>query len=123
MLKPGGLVCIIAPSAGNQQSAEAPGAGEESADAATPAVVHIEQLGEVMQDAWRRLRLSGPFRPVVSLAWEQGSTPPFPQLRMHDANVVLTQDPWAAIRARLQAGLQSCRDRAEDNFSHLEADA
>mgnify|MGYP006926385435 CR=1 FL=1 len=55
------------------ESAEAPGAGEESADAATPAVVHIEQLGEVMQDAWRRLRLSGPFRPVVSLAWEQGS--------------------------------------------------
>ena len=33
------------------ESAEVSGAGEESADAATPAVVHIEQLGEVMQDA------------------------------------------------------------------------
>ena len=75
-----------------------------AADDAAPAVVHIEELGDVMQDAWRRLRLSGPFRPLLSLAWEQGSTPPFPLLRVHDQNIVMTQDPWALIRPRLEAG-------------------
>ena len=77
--------------------------GTES-EAEIPAVVPIEELGAEMQDAWRRLRLSGPFRPLVSLAWEQADTPPFPLLRVHDANVVMTQDPWAAIRTRLEAG-------------------
>ena len=73
-------------------------------EAEPPPVVHIEELSDVMRDAWRRLRLSGPFRPLLSLAWEQASTPPFPQLRVHDENVVMTQDPWDAIRVRLEAG-------------------
>jgi len=62
------------------------------------AVVHVEEMGAEMQDAWRRLRLSGPFRPLQYLAWEQGSNPPFPTLRVHDSESVLTEDPWAEQR-------------------------
>jgi hypothetical protein len=62
-------------------------------------VVHVPELGERMQDAWRRLRLSGPFRPLQFLAWEQGGNGPIPTLRLHDLEVVLSEDPWAASRA------------------------
>lgn len=90
------------------EPADLPGATEQAVAAAAEdervGVVPIEALGEVMQDAWRRLRLSGPFRPLVSLAWEQDSTPPFPLLRVHDDAVVMVRDPWAAIRGRLEAG-------------------
>lgn len=77
---------------------------EADTSAEPPAVVQVEELGDVMQDAFRRLRLSGPFRPLVALAWEQPSTEPFPVLRVHDETVVMTEDPWAAIRERLAAG-------------------
>jgi len=63
------------------------------------AVVHVEEMGPEMQEAWRRLRLSGPFKPLQFLAWEQGSNPPFPVLRVHDAEAVLIEDPWAEQRA------------------------
>ena len=66
-------------------------------------VVHVPELGAQMQDAWRRLRLSGPFRPLQYLAWEQGASAPFPTLRVHDEEAVLVQDPWAAERAALEA--------------------
>lgn len=69
-----------------------------------PRVVHIEELGPEMQDAWRRLRLSGPFRPLVALAWEQADDEPFPRLRVHDGEVVLSRDPWSDVRERLEAG-------------------
>jgi hypothetical protein len=96
------------PGVGEDASSADDAAADEPADQAEetepPPVVHIEELSDVMRDAWRRLRLSGPFRPLLSLAWEQASTPPFPQLRVHDENVVMTQDPWAAIRVRLEAG-------------------
>jgi hypothetical protein len=104
---------FLAPPANSEDAeapAEAPAAvGDEAADGAAaepepPAVVHIEELGDVMRDAWRRLRLSAPFRPLVSLAWEQGRDEPFPVLRLHDATLVRTDDPWAAIRERLAAG-------------------
>lgn len=62
------------------------------------AVVHVEEMGAEMQDAWRRLRLSGPFRPLQFLAWEQGSDEPFPELRLHDQDVVMLDDPWADLR-------------------------
>jgi len=81
--------------------AEPAGPGEESPDA----VVHVAEMGPEMQDAWRRLRLSGPFRPLQYLAWEQGSDPPFPTLRVHDAEAILVEDPWAAQRlAQTMAG-------------------
>lgn len=84
----------------------APG-GQEASEAEIPEpprVVHIEELGPEMQDAWRRLRLSGPFRPLVALAWEQAGDEPFPRLRVHDEEVVLSRDPFSAVRERLEAG-------------------
>jgi hypothetical protein len=61
-------------------------------------VTHVEQMGPEMQEAWRRLRLSAPFKPLQYLAWEQGSNPPFPLLRIHDLETVLVEDPWAEER-------------------------
>jgi hypothetical protein len=66
-------------------------------------VVHLPEPGPQMQDAWRRLRLSGPFRPLQFLAWEQRASAPFPTLRVHDGEAVLVQDPWAAERAEREA--------------------
>jgi hypothetical protein len=79
--------------------------GEETADEEedlSNAVIHIEEMSANMQDAWRRLRLSGPFRPEQYLSWEQGSHEPFPLLRIHDLESVLIEDPAAAIRAALK---------------------
>lgn len=80
-------------------------AGDESDDTAVEeetidpnAVIHITEMGPEMQEAWRRLRLSGPFRPLQYLAWEQGSAEPFPTLRVHDDAVVLEDDPYADLR-------------------------
>ena len=61
-------------------------------------LVHREEMSGVMQEAWRRLRLSGPYRPEQYLSWEQGSEEPFPVLRLHDLDVVMVDDPWAAYR-------------------------
>jgi hypothetical protein len=77
-------------------------------------VVHVPELGEQMQDAWRRLRLSGPFRPLQYLAWEQGGDAPFPTLRLHDLEVILTQDPWAASRAAPGEAQSPGRDDGAD---------
>lgn len=63
------------------------------------AVVHIEEMSEAVQDAWRRLRLSGPFRPLQYLSWEQGRDEPFPVLRIHNDETVLIDDPYADLRA------------------------
>lgn len=71
-------------------------AGEEEPP---PLAVQVEEMGPVMQEAWRRLRLSAPFRPQQYLSWEQGGEPPFPLLRVHDQEVVMIDDPWADLRA------------------------
>jgi hypothetical protein len=68
------------------------------AEDALNAVTPVTEMGPEMQDAWRRLRLSAPFRPLQYLAWEQGSNPPFPVLRVHDPEAVLVEDPWAELR-------------------------
>jgi len=75
----------------------------ETADLAEPPLdpnrlVHIEEMSSVMQETWRRLRLSGPFRPEQYLSWEQGNQEPFPTLRLHDLTVVMVDDPWAESR-------------------------
>ena len=62
------------------------------------AVIHVEEMSQVMQDAWRRLRLSAPFRPEQYLSWEQGSQEPFPELRLHDLEVVLVDYPYTTLR-------------------------
>lgn len=81
--------------------AEGPETAEEEEDLSN-AVIHIEEMSANMQDAWRRLRLSGPFRPEQYLSWEQGSREPFPLLRVHDLEAVLIEDPDADIRAALK---------------------
>ena len=65
------------------------------------ALIHIEEMSDVMREAWRRLRLSGPFRPEQYLSWEQGSAEPFPALRVHDLEVIMVDDPFAEQRAEL----------------------
>ena len=69
-------------------------------------VVHMTEMSEVMREAWRRLRASAPFRPEQYLSWEQGNQEPFPVFRIHDLDVVLTEDPWAEARAELQEQLE-----------------
>ncbi len=64
-------------------------------------VVHVEEMSDVMQEAWRRLRLSAPFRPQQYLSWEQGNQEPFPVLRVHDLDVVLVKDPIARERLKM----------------------
>lgn len=65
------------------------------------ALIHIEEMSEVMQEAWRRLRLSAPFRPEQYLSWEQGREEPFPTLRVHDLEAVMVVDPYAELRLEL----------------------
>jgi hypothetical protein len=65
------------------------------------AIIHIEEMSEVMREAWRRLRLSGPFRPEQYLSWEQGREAPFPALRVHDLEVIMVVDPYAEQRLEL----------------------
>ena len=83
---------------GEEDSATAEELEEDPLDV----VIHIEEMGPEMQEAWRRLRLSAPFRPLQYLAWEQGSREPFPVLRIHDLETVLVEDPWAEQRQELE---------------------
>ena len=75
--------------------------GEELEDDPWAEVIPVETMGENMQEAWRRLRLSGPFRPEQYLSWEQSADEPFPSLRIHNQEVVLVDDPYADLRAQL----------------------
>ncbi|MBT8040177.1 MAG: peptidoglycan binding protein CsiV [Gammaproteobacteria bacterium] len=69
-------------------------------------VVRIEEMGPEMAEAWRRLRLSGPFRPLQYLSWEQGNQPPFPLLRLRDEEIVHVNDPFADMRLALETSLE-----------------
>jgi len=71
------------------------------------AVVHVEEMSDVMSEAWRRLRLSAPFRPEQYLSWEQGSEAPFPTLRLHDLEEAMIVDPYAEQRLELLEQEQS----------------
>lgn len=66
------------------------------------AVVHIEEMSPLMQETWRRMRLSAPFRPEQYLSWEQGSEAPFPVLRLHDLDAVMVDDPYFAQRQAME---------------------
>lgn len=84
-------------------SAEAGLAAEEEGLEEIPwaDVVPVETMGEAMQEAWRRLRLSAPFRPEQYLSWEQSADEPFPSLRIHNQEIVHIDDPYADLRAEL----------------------
>jgi hypothetical protein len=77
-------------------------------------VVLVETMGPEMQDAWRRLRLSAPFRPEQYLAWEQAGEEPFPALRVHNRTVVLVDDPYADLRAELAAAAEEAALENDD---------
>lgn len=66
------------------------------------AIIHIEEMSDAMADAWRRLRLSAPFRPLQYLSWEQGNSEPFPLLRLHNLDLLVVDDPWEDVRLRLE---------------------
>jgi hypothetical protein len=83
-------------------------------------------MGPEMQDAWRRLRLSAGFRPLQYLSWEQGSQPPFPEIRVHGEEVAFVDDPYAELRAaaleaELESGLQP-EEAAETDRTPIEDD-
>jgi hypothetical protein len=88
--------------------------GEEAEPDPLMAVVHIETMSEVMQESWRRLRLSGPFRPEQYLSWEQGADEPFPLLRIHNEEIVLLDDPWADLRAEPEEDADAAAAEAEE---------
>jgi hypothetical protein len=77
-------------------------AEEEPAEDPAQAALHIAEMSDVMQEAWRRIRLSAPFRPEQYLSWEQGSESPFPLLRLHDLELVMVDDPYADLRKALE---------------------
>ena len=88
--------------------------GEEAEPDPLMAVVHIETMSEVMQESWRRLRLSGPFRPEQYLAWEQGADEPFHLLRIHNEEIVLLDDPYADLRAETEQEADAAATEGEE---------
>lgn len=94
------------------------GAGGEPEMDPWQEVVHLPEMGPEMQEAWRRLRLSGPFRPLQFLAWEQGGDAPFPSLRVHDHEVVHSEDSWVEAREALAMALRERVDKGGDGPAH-----
>jgi len=93
----------------------------------------VTAKGAQMDDAWRRLRSSKNYRPLIYSAWEQNRTDYYPAMRIHDEQVIDTQlrslteimvadlsaeDPLAAYRSiyyQIDGGVQLKRSR----FLHL----
>jgi hypothetical protein len=80
---------------------EAEDSGDVAEEPDPNVLIHIDEMSDVMREAWRRLRLSAPFRPQQYLSWEQGSEAPFPALRVHDLEVVMVDDPYDELRREL----------------------
>jgi hypothetical protein len=90
--------------------------GEEAEQEPWAEVVYVETMGEDMQEAWRRLRLSAPFRPEQYLSWEQSADEPFPLLRIHNEEIILLDDPYADLRAELAENLEDSVTEGEESF-------
>jgi len=96
----------------------------------------IMEKSPAVDDAWRRLRGSADYRPLLFAAWEQNRIDYYPPLRIHDQQLLETQlrpptqfmladltapDPLAAYRStfyQLDGSLQLRRSR----FLHLYLD-
>ena len=96
----------------------------------------INQKGAEMTDAWRRLRSSNDYQPLIYSAWEQNRTDYYPPMRIHNQQIINTQlptptqitvaelateDPLATYRSvfyQLDGSLQLRRSR----FLHLFVD-
>lgn len=96
----------------------------------------VSQKSDEMDNAWRRLRSSQSYQPLVYAAWQQNRVDYYPPVRIHDQQVIDTQlrpptqivladltaqDPLAAYRStfyQLDGSLQLRRSR----FLHLFVD-
>jgi len=92
----------------------------------------------VMDNAWRRLRSSQDYRPLVYTAWDQNRIDYYPPIRIHNEQVIETQlrpptpvmvadltaeDPLAAYRStffQIDGNLQLRRSRFLHLFLDLE---
>jgi len=93
----------------------------------------VTQKSKEMDDAWRRLRSSQDYRPLVYTAWDQNRIDYYPPMRIHNEQIIDTQlrpptpvmvadlaaeDPLAAYRStffQIDGSLQLRRSR----FLHL----
>ena len=98
----------------------------------------VTQKSDVMDGAWRRLRSSNSYRPLIYTAWEQNRIDYYPPIRIHDPQVITTRlqaptaimladltapDPLAAYRSnfyQLDGSLQLRRSRFLHLFLDLE---
>jgi len=76
-------------------------------------VIAVEVMCDVMREAWRRLRLSAPFRPEQYLSWEQSADEPFPALRIHDLNVLLIENSCTELQET--AAFEAQEDELKEN--------
>jgi len=70
----------------------------QSGDRPLPPVVLQETPGEVMQQAWRRLRSANGLRPELYFSWEQAASAGAPEIRIHDKDLLFEQDPYANLQ-------------------------
>lgn len=89
---------IAAPTSSSAEFAAGSSVDQPAALAEPPAppALIVTEPGEVMQAAWRRLRLSADFRPEFYLSWQQGGAQPFPLIRVHDDQLLFEQAPASA---------------------------
>lgn len=98
----------------------------------------VTQKSDVMDNAWRRLRSSQDYRPLVYTAWDQNRIDYYPPIRIHNEQVIETQlrpptpvmvadltaeDPLAAYRStffQIDGNLQLRRSRFLHLFLDLE---
>lgn len=64
---------------------------------AEPPAVRVDDMSDTMREVWRRLRGSAGFRPELFRAWEQSGDQPFPDLRIHDDEVLFEIEPDAVL--------------------------
>ena len=62
-----------------------------------PPAVRVDDMSDTMREAWRRLRGSAGFRPELFRAWEQSGDQPFPNLRIHDDEVLFEVESGAVL--------------------------
>ncbi|MGB7453552.1 MAG: CsiV family protein [Lysobacterales bacterium] len=101
-------------------------------------LIAVTQKSDEMDNAWRRLRSSKGYRPLVYAAWQQNRVDYYPPMRIHDQQIIDTQlrppttivyadltaeDPFAAYRStfyQIDGSLQLRRSRFLHLFLDLE---
>jgi len=93
----------------------------------------VSQKSDQMDNAWRRLRSSQNYRPLLYTAWQQNRTDYYPPMRIHDQQVITRQllpptpimladltaeDPLAAYRNTFY-GLDGSLQLRRSRFLHL----